>query len=263
LVVPPGPCATWGAVSCVDHQCLVTYKPGDALSQEYGSCTHNFCDVHGKMTAQEDDTNVFQNDNPCNPFTCVAGLSVQNTKEQGAPCQQGNNLPGFCEPDPYSGLLACEPCNPNMQNTCPQLDTVCIKGQCVATHCTNKVQDVDETDVDCGGSCLPCIVDQKCSVYTDCTSLDCSGGVCIPPTCMDKIQNGTETGRDCGGGACPPCDPTLGCAVPGDCKQKVCKPKALGEGDVCMPALCTDGVQNGMETGIDCGGPMCPPCATM
>ena len=34
-----------------------------------------------------------------------------------------------------------------------------------------------------------------------------------------------------------------------------------GPGDVlCPPFSCTDGVQNGNETGIDCGGPDCPPC---
>jgi hypothetical protein len=28
------------------------------------------------------------------------------------------------------------------------------------------------------------------------------------------------------------------------------------------PPTCTDGIQNGQETGIDCGGPSCPPCST-
>ncbi|MEL6862882.1 MAG: zinc-dependent metalloprotease [Bacteroidota bacterium] len=30
----------------------------------------------------------------------------------------------------------------------------------------------------------------------------------------------------------------------------------------CGPPTCTDGIQNGNETGVDCGGPDCPPCPT-
>ncbi|MFZ1703151.1 MAG: zinc-dependent metalloprotease [Saprospiraceae bacterium] len=34
-------------------------------------------------------------------------------------------------------------------------------------------------------------------------------------------------------------------------------------GPVCLPCVtCTDGIQNGQETGVDCGGPICQPCAT-
>ncbi|MBK6362661.1 MAG: T9SS type A sorting domain-containing protein [Saprospiraceae bacterium] len=34
-------------------------------------------------------------------------------------------------------------------------------------------------------------------------------------------------------------------------------------GPTCPPcASCTDGIQNGQETGVDCGGPICPACAT-
>jgi hypothetical protein len=41
----------------------------------------------------------------------------------------------------------------------------------------------------------------------------------------------------------------------GDCLSGVCS------GAVCQPASCTDGVQNGNETGVDCGGSCkaCPP----
>merc|ERR1719502_1193918 len=47
--------------------------------------------------------------------------------------------------------------------------------------CDDSVQNGDEEDVDCGGSCDAC------------------------PTCSDGTQNGDETGTDCGGScdACP------------------------------------------------------------
>jgi len=48
-------------------------------------------------------------------------------------------------------------------------------------HCLNGIKDVDETGIDCGGSCHQC------------------------PTCYDQIMNGDETGIDCGGSCvgCP------------------------------------------------------------
>ncbi|MEQ8707328.1 MAG: T9SS type A sorting domain-containing protein [Phaeodactylibacter sp.] len=49
--------------------------------------------------------------------------------------------------------------------------------------CDDGIQNGDETGVDCGGSCEPCVA---------------------APTCDDGIQNGDETGVDCGG-SCAPC----------------------------------------------------------
>lgn len=50
--------------------------------------------------------------------------------------------------------------------------------------CDDGIQNGDETGVDCGGSCAPCVT---------------------PPTCDDGIQNGDEEGVDCGGSNCAPC----------------------------------------------------------
>ncbi len=51
-----------------------------------------------------------------------------------------------------------------------------------APTCDDGIQNGNETGVDCGGSCAPCVV----------------------ATCDDGIQNGNETGIDCGG-SCAPC----------------------------------------------------------
>ncbi|MCR9102804.1 MAG: T9SS type A sorting domain-containing protein, partial [bacterium] len=53
--------------------------------------------------------------------------------------------------------------------------------------CDDGIQNGDETGVDCGGSCEPCVT---------------------PPTCDDGIQNGDEEGVDCGGSSCAPCQVT-------------------------------------------------------
>ncbi len=107
---------------------------------------------------------------------------------------------------------------------------------------------------------------------------------CQPPTqstCTDGVQNGDETGVDCGG-SCTPCST-------GDGKCDGVAPfdrtKTYKEGDkiihnntlyelknrrwvnlgtcdstVTTPT-CTDGIKNGSETGVDCGG-SCTPCST-
>ncbi len=59
----------------------------------------------------------------------------------------------------------------------------CIGGG-AGPSCDDGVQNGDETGVDCGGSCTPCVT---------------------PPTCDDGVQNGDETGVDCGGSNCAPC----------------------------------------------------------
>ncbi len=50
-----------------------------------------------------------------------------------------------------------------------------------AAHCTDRHKDVDETDVDCGGSCgATCTIGQGCRVNGDCYTDACSISVCVP-----------------------------------------------------------------------------------
>jgi hypothetical protein len=44
--------------------------------------------------------------------------------------------------------------------------------------CGDGKLDGDETDVDCGGSCLPCDVPRTCKVSGDCSTNSCNGGRC-------------------------------------------------------------------------------------
>jgi len=65
--------------------------------------------------------------------------------------------------------------------------------------CMNGVQDGDETDLDCGGSCSPCAAEQDCLIDQDCASAICEAGSCAAPSCSDGITNGDELETDCGG----------------------------------------------------------------
>ncbi|HSR99961.1 MAG TPA: hypothetical protein VLM79_23060 [Kofleriaceae bacterium] len=51
------------------------------------------------------------------------------------------------------------------------------------SHCSDRMLDGDETDIDCGGSSCPkCASGKTCLVSTDCVSGTCNGG--SPGTCM-------------------------------------------------------------------------------
>lgn len=45
-------------------------------------------------------------------------------------------------------------------------------------HCSNRVRDAGESDVDCGGGCVPCDVCRACAVDDDCGAGTCDGGTC-------------------------------------------------------------------------------------
>lgn len=79
-------------------------------------------------------------------------------------------------------------------------------------HCYNGVKDGDESDIDCGGSCMPCSAKaETCNNGRKDegeTGIDC-GGPCKPcgsfEQCNNCVQDGDETRIDCGG-SCPPCN---------------------------------------------------------
>jgi hypothetical protein len=77
---------------------------------------------------------------------------------------------------------------------------------CIAAGCFDGVRNGDETDADCGGSCMAnCADTLMCLSMADCISGVCTGGICRGATCMDGVRNGMETDVDCGGAGLMPC----------------------------------------------------------
>jgi hypothetical protein len=271
--VPAGPCASLGTVTCTGGVCGVTYTAGPAPSQVYGNCHQNVCDANGVESSMVDTTNIYTNGNACTPFSCSpVGLVVPG----GVPAMTCGQS-GFCEPDPESGVLICAECNPKDSTACVDVPMVpgtgcSLSGTCIPTYCFNGMAiQHGGTDTNCGGTsgCLPCANGKNCNmggIGGDCLSLVCSSGTCQAPTCSDNWKNGTETGIDCGGMECKPCPTSANCLLPTDCVSGVCRSVPPGMPATCQAPTCTDGVQNGGETGVDCGGdgdggPICPPCA--
>jgi len=76
-------------------------------------------------------------------------------------------------------------------------------------------------------------------------------------SCVDGMQNGAESDVDCGGAACPGCEVAQACRTTDDCVADLtCDP----ESGTCAAMSCTDGVANGDESDVDCGGTECPAC---
>ncbi len=51
---------------------------------------------------------------------------------------------------------------------------------CVVPLCQNKIKDPGESDVDCGGSCGPCAIGQRCNAPSDCpANATCEQHVCL------------------------------------------------------------------------------------
>ncbi|MEM9452906.1 MAG: hypothetical protein AAGF11_01920 [Myxococcota bacterium] len=151
---------------------------------------------------------------------------------------------------------SCPPCDDgqmcNEPGDCTSM--LCDGGVC-GPSCSDGAMNGDETDVDCGGSCPPCDDGQMCNEDGDCQSQDCEGDICVDP-CSDGEMNGSETDVDCGGPDCDPCADGEDCLENDDCESMICNPK----GPICSAPSCNDGVMNGDETDLDCGGPCGPTC---
>jgi hypothetical protein len=82
------------------------------------------------------------------------------------------------------------------------------------------------------------------------------GCVVVTSSCTDGVLDNQETDIDCGGPNCSPCGPGGRCVANRDCTTGVCA------GGLCAVVVsgCSDGVKDGNETDVDCGG-SCPPCA--
>jgi len=146
----------------------------------------------------------------------------------------------------------------------------CTSGVCTAMICqapspTDGVQNGDETGLDCGGSKAPkCGVGLGCRSNADCNALKCDlvQKKCLPASHSDGIKNDGETGIDCGGAALPTtCGTGQGCVSSADCNNVLCNPGTK----LCDPPTAVDGLKNGSETDVDCGGAAptnAPGCAT-
>jgi hypothetical protein len=122
--------------------------------------------------------------------------------------------------------------------------------------CGDGIQNGDETDVDCGGSCPPCATGRHCLAPADCATGFCPADdhVCCASACdgvcqacaaaktsssdgtCAAVSNGTDPDSDCPAGPAANCGSSgHGCNGSGACLL-------YPQGTVCVPPSCTNGV---------------------
>jgi len=198
---------------------------------------------------------------------CVAGDSCL----ENADCHSGVCSAGVCEdPTCQDGTLngdeigvdcggACESCSGS--DACTQ-DSDCFSGACdlviglcVDNQCSNGQQDDGETDVDCGGVCPPCNNGDPCLTDAECPS----GSFCVGGYCQTTSTQCGAGMTECGGLCRDVSTDPDHCGVCGN----ACEGNGVCMSGACQAAYapgCTDQIQNGDETGVDCGG-ACEPCS--
>ncbi|MFM2152179.1 MAG: hypothetical protein RL199_614, partial [Pseudomonadota bacterium] len=260
-----GRCRRVSGSKPVVYRCAVaTCSDGAKSTREAAKDCGEACDVNGdekRCSGATPTSKVVCRthlDCPVSNF-CVNGLcaatppvydGIQNGSETAIDC--GGGVAPACA----SGL----PCGAHADcaaGYCDPVNRVCGSGTC-----SDQLRDGDETAVDCGGTCARdqarrCAVAAACLFASDCTSGVCTKGKCAPSTGKDGVRNGDESDVDCGGAGLTKCAVGKGCSRDDQCLTGVCR---AGSG-TCVAPSAFDGIRNGTETGIDCGGRSAPPCA--
>jgi hypothetical protein len=133
---------------------------------------------------------------------------------------------------------------------------------CAAAACESGEPCDDEGDcpvrgvsppADAGPTCLA----GRCDDLEDCATFVCVEGCCAEASCSDGVANGGESDRDCGGGCAARCDVGQSCRSEADCGAGLGCPPSRAR---CTPEACDNGVLDGAEILIDCGGGECSGC---
>jgi RHS repeat-associated protein len=173
--------------------------------------------------------------------------SVQSELTKGTPGAKVGDT-DYCGNSPTSKCALGEgDCDADQQCQAP---LVCVPGNldkrgplsgdaCAPAHCRDGIEDGNETSIDCGGSC---------------------GSDCFV-TCDKPNGSPTKCSTDCpcsvGEGVC---DSSIECETGLVCGSSNGQAFQLPAGtDVCWASTCQNGVKDGNETAIDCGG-SCAPC---
>jgi len=90
---------------------------------------------------------------------CVGGQCDTENEAAGTSCTSDGTL---CDGDGN-----CVECLMHSDCTEPS-KPVCKKGLCIPPGCDDEQQNQDETDVDCGGGCPPCVNTKTCATAEDC-----------------------------------------------------------------------------------------------
>jgi hypothetical protein len=243
------------------HARRTTFRAGALALLVVGACLMA-CSTTDSATAGASCTNATKDDGEdgldCGgvcPLKCTGAVCAVNTDCGSGQC----NMTACAAPAGKTcGVGAPIPkCNDG--DAC-ELDKDCTSGFCSGNTCAipaagshaDGQKNGGETGIDCGGSVKdmqPCPDGQGCIDSTDCVGT-CTAGICGPISHMDGKKNLDETDVDCGGATAPKCVDGKDCAADVDCATGYCP----ADTKKCIAPTYSDGVLNGTETDLDCGG---------
>lgn len=152
------------------------------------------------------------------------------------------------------GTCTTECCSPL---DCPDENNECIQRTCEKGVCgTTPVKQGVAISAQTAGDCQKSVCDGNGAIESvaDNTDIPDDGNQCTVDKCQSGVPKNTSSpaGELCtqdGGKKCDGSGACAECLAPSDCQSKVCT--VAGK---CAPASCADGVKNGDETDVDCGG---------
>lgn len=142
--------------------------------------------------------------------------------------------------------------------SCPSSE--CASATCVGGRCGQAfVAAGTPTSTQTSGDCQTNICDGAGGITTspDDTDVPQPSGPCFTGTCVNgsPAQTPMPSGTTCATGVCNGSGQCVQCISADQCPAGY-----TCNNGTCMAPTCSDGVKNGTETDIDCGG-NCPPCA--
>ena len=194
-------------------------------------------------------------DSDCRTRTCENGDCGFDNAAAGT--EISDQTDGDCK------VIVCDG-NGNVTSENDDDDLPPTTSDCVVASCSGGVAStenvaegetcatMDGNVCDGKGNCVECVDNAQCTGANEI----CDNNSCVVDSCANGQKDNNETDEDCGGSDCDPCANGLDCIENSDCQSLVCDDTAK----TCSAPTCDDTVQNGDETGVDCGGTSCLLC---
>jgi hypothetical protein len=217
---------------CLGGACGTTFSAAGtpAGTQTIGDCTASVCNGNGATVTETDDKDVPDDAEECTVDACESGVPSNEPAAANMPC--GDGL--VC-----NGLGTCVGCTVAAQ--CGE-DNECIAFSCVDDVCGSELADVGTPIAQqIGGDCLDAVCNGAGGVISTVqdTDVPTDGNECTGDLCVNGVASNLNE---------PDGEP---CSSGGTCQA-----------GACVIFSCNDSAQNGQETDEDCGGPICPSCAS-